>query len=91
MLVKLLQPSIRLPKSALRVLQCLTRRGPLPPRAISKEANVPLRTVTFALDRLVNKAICQKVPNLGDMRCTLYIVNQEKARAVFARYGLAMK
>ncbi|NHI90537.1 MAG: MarR family transcriptional regulator [Candidatus Thorarchaeota archaeon] len=82
---------MKLPKSALRVLKCLSNRGPLPPRAISKEANVPLRTVTFALDRLIDTDICAKVPNLGDMRCTLYVVNQEKARAAFARYGTMMK
>ncbi|MFW9974844.1 MAG: hypothetical protein ACFFDQ_06250 [Candidatus Thorarchaeota archaeon] len=84
-------PSIRLPKSALRVLQCLTMRGPLPPRIISKEANVPLRTVTFALDRLVLTNLCEKIPNLGDMRLTLYVADQEKARAVFARYGQLVK
>jgi DNA-binding MarR family transcriptional regulator len=58
---------------------------------ISKEADVPLRTVTFALDRLVDTDLCEKVPNLGDMRRTLYIVNQEKARIFFARYGLVVK
>ena len=52
---------------------------------------MPLRTVTFALDRLVDTDLCERVPNLGDMRRTLYVVNQEKARAVFARYGLTIK
>ena len=80
---------IRLPKSALVVLQFLTKKGPLPPRVISKEAKVPLRTVTFALDRLVDTEICQKIPNLGDMRRTLYAVNVDKAQAVFTQYGLA--
>ncbi|MCK5389294.1 MAG: hypothetical protein KAJ36_02310 [Candidatus Thorarchaeota archaeon] len=80
---------IRLPKSALVVLQFLTKKGPLPPRVISIEAKVPLRTVTFALDRLVDTEICQKIPNLGDMRRTLYAVNFDKAQAVFTRYGLA--
>ena len=81
---------IRLPKSALLVLQFLTKQGPLPPRVISQEAKVPLRTVTFALDRLVNSEICHRVPNLGDMRLTLYSVNHEKAQAVFMRYGMRM-
>lgn len=58
---------------------------------ISKKANVPLRTVTFALDRLIDTQLCQKVPNLGDMRRTLYVVNQERARDVFARYGMVIK
>ena len=52
---------------------------------------MPLRTVTFALDRLIDTDFCTKVPYLGDMRRTLYVVNQEKARAVFARYGVIMK
>ena len=86
-----MRPLVRLPKSALHILQYLTKSGPMPPRTISKEANVPLRTVTFALDRLVTTNLCEKVPNLGDMRRTLYIVNQEKARAVFTRYGLTIK
>lgn len=86
-----MQSSIRLPKSALRILQFLTKTGPLSPRVISKEANVPLRTVTFALDRLVDTDLCEKLPNLGDMRRTLYVVNQEKARAFFARYGHIVK
>jgi DNA-binding MarR family transcriptional regulator len=81
----------RLPKSALHILKFLTTRGPLPPRAISKEAKVPLRTVTFALDRLIDTDLCEKMPNLGDMRRTLYIVNQEKARAIFARYGMVVR
>ena len=86
-----MKSSIRLPKSALRILQLLTKSGPLSPRVISRETNVPLRTVTFALDRLVDTDICERVPNLGDMRRTLYIVNQEKARAIFVRYGMIVR
>jgi len=82
---------IRLPKSALVVLQFLTKRGPQAPRVISKEAKVPLRTVTFALDRLIDTEICQKIPNLGDMRRTLYSVDHEKAQAVFSSYGLGLR
>lgn len=82
---------MRLPKSALHILTFLTKSGPLPPRVISKEANVPLRTVTFTLDRLVNTEICERISNLSDMRRTLYVVNHEKARAVFARYDMLVK
>lgn len=74
----------------MRVLKFLNDKEPMPPRAISRGSKVPLRTVTFALERLVCNDLCQKIPNLGDMRRTLYSVNQEKARAVFARYGLRM-
>jgi DNA-binding MarR family transcriptional regulator len=81
---------MRLPKSALKVLEFLSTRGPLPPREISRGSKVPLRTVTFALDRLVLTEICKKVPNLNDMRRTLYTVNHEKARAIFSLYGMRM-
>ena len=90
-LVDIVQSAIRLPKSALRVLTFLTKQGPHPPRVISKEADVPLRTVTFALDRLVESDLCAKVPNLGDMRRTLYAVNHENAKAVFLRYNLVVQ
>jgi DNA-binding MarR family transcriptional regulator len=86
-----MQPAIRLPKSAIRVLTFLTKKGPHPPRVISKEADVPLRTVTFALDRLVETNLCAKIPNLGDMRRTLYAVKIENARAVFRRYGMVVQ
>ncbi len=85
-----MRTGIRLPKSALIILQFLTKRGPVPPRTISKEAKMPLRTVTFALDRLVDTEICQKIPNLEDMRRTLYTVNTEKAQVIFNHYGLRM-
>lgn len=82
-----MRTNVRLPKSALRVLKFLDDREPMPPRAISRESKVPLRTVTFALERLVSHDLCEKIPNLGDMRRTLYVINPEKARAVFARYS----
>jgi DNA-binding MarR family transcriptional regulator len=90
-MVETMQQAIRLPKSAIQVLAFLKKRGPHPPRAISKEADVPLRTVTFALDRLVETNLCAKIPNLGDMRRTLYAVNHENARAVFLRYGMVVQ
>ncbi len=83
--------SVKLPKSALRILAFLTKRGPLSPKAISKETMLPLRTVTFALDRLVDSDLCERIPNLRDMRRTLYSVNQENASAVFLRYGLVVQ
>jgi DNA-binding MarR family transcriptional regulator len=72
------------------VLGFLSKRGPMPPRAISRDVRVPLRTVTFALDRLVEADICQKIPNLSDMRRTLYVVNQEKALPIIIRYGIIL-
>ncbi len=59
----------------------------MPPRDISEKANVPPRTVSFALRQLRTLDLCKRVPNLQDMRQPLYIVDADKARAVFMRYG----
>lgn len=76
-----------MPRSAIAVLEYLSRTGPLPPREISRRAEIPLRTVTFALSRLHTEKILKRVPNLNDMRQPLYLVDSEKARTVFMMYG----
>ena len=78
---------MKLPYSALLVLDVLSNHGPMPPRDISKKANVPPRTVSFALRQLRRLDLCTRVPNLQDMRQPLYVVDSDKARAVFMRYG----
>ena len=79
--------SMMLPRSALVVLDTLNKSGPLPPKEISKKANLPLRTVTFALKRLLTSQLCRRVPNLSDMRRPLYCADREQIRALFANYG----
>ncbi|MDF1540842.1 MAG: helix-turn-helix domain-containing protein [Candidatus Thorarchaeota archaeon] len=82
--------SLELPDSALLVLSFLTKGGPASPREISKKANIPLRTVSFALKHLRGHEICKPVPNLTDMRRPRYIVDADKARAVFLQFGMKM-
>ena len=79
--------SLKLPYSALLVLDVLSSHGPMPPRDISEKANVPPRTVSFALRQLRKMELCRRIPNLQDMRQPLYVVDPAKARAVFMRYG----
>ncbi|MGY5853678.1 MAG: MarR family transcriptional regulator [Candidatus Thorarchaeota archaeon] len=79
--------SSKIAYSALLILDVLNNHGPMPPRAISKKANVPLRTVSFALKQLRSLNLCKRVPNLSDMRQPLYVVDSDKARSVFMRYG----
>jgi DNA-binding MarR family transcriptional regulator len=79
--------SMELPMSALIVLDFLTKKGPHSPKVISKKANLPLRTVSFALRHLRKGQLCRRIPNLSDMRQPLYIADNERARAVFLRYG----
>ncbi|MFW9805965.1 MAG: MarR family transcriptional regulator [Candidatus Thorarchaeota archaeon] len=71
-----------LPKSALIVLDHLTKNGPMAPRDLSKKSKMPLRTVTFALKKLVSQRLLRRVPNLLDMRKPLYHANIERIREV---------
>ena len=67
-----------LPKSALVVLDHISADGPLAPREISRKFNVPLRTVTFALKKLMKLDLLKRVPNLSDMRKPQYHTNQHR-------------
>jgi len=82
--------SLELPDSALHVLRFLTKGGPASPREISRKANIPLRTVSFALRHLRGQDICKPIPNLLDMRRPQYTVDPDKARAVFLQFGMKM-
>ena len=73
-----------LPRSAIIVLDHLTEHGPMAPRDLSKKSKVPLRTVTFAIQKLVNQRLLRKVPNLMDMRKPLYHANVDRIREVEA-------
>lgn len=71
-----------LPRSALVVLDHLTEHGPMAPRDLSKKSQIPLRTVTFALKKLVRHRLLRKVPNLMDMRKPLYHADVDRIREV---------
>ncbi|TFH08544.1 MAG: MarR family transcriptional regulator [Candidatus Thorarchaeota archaeon] len=70
------------PKSALLVLDHLSENGPMAPRDIAKGSKIPLRTVTYALHKLIQQRLLRKVPNLMDMRKQLYHLDSERIRAV---------
>ena len=69
-----------LPKSALVVLDHIAAEGPLAPREISRRFDVPLRTVTFALKKLMKLDLLRKVPNFADMRKPQYHPNHQRVR-----------
>ena len=70
------------PKSALLVLDHLTEHGPMAPREIARGSKIPLRTVTYALHKLIQQRLLRKVPNLMDMRKQLYHLDQDRLRAL---------
>ena len=67
-----------LPKSALVVLDHIAAEGPIAPREISRRFDVPLRTVTFALKKLMTLDLLKRVPNLLDMRKPQYHTNDQR-------------
>ncbi len=69
-----------LPKSALVVLDHIAAEGPIAPREISRQFDVPLRTVTFALKKLMKLDLLKRVPNLLDMRKPQYHMNDQRVR-----------
>lgn len=69
-----------LPKSALVVLDHIAAEGPIAPREISRRFDVPLRTVTFALKKLMKLDLLKRVPNLLDMRKPQYHTNDQRIR-----------
>ncbi|MHA1769266.1 MAG: hypothetical protein ACTSV3_05380 [Candidatus Thorarchaeota archaeon] len=46
------------------------------PRDISRRYDMPLRTVTFALKKLMKLRLLRKVPNLLDIRRPLYHIDR---------------
>ena len=64
------------------VLDHLSENGPMAPRDIARGSEIPLRTVTFALNKLVKQNLLRKVPHLMDMRKQLYHLDPDRIRAI---------
>ena len=79
--------AMELPHSALTVFHALTRKGPLTPTQICRNTNLPDRTVSFALRKLVKQGLIQRIPNLLDMRSALYHPILSKAMELISKYG----
>ena len=52
------------------------------PRDIARGSEIPLRTVTFALEKLLKQKLLRKVPHLMDMRKQLYHLDTDRMRAI---------
>ncbi|MFW9951484.1 MAG: winged helix-turn-helix transcriptional regulator [Candidatus Thorarchaeota archaeon] len=63
----------RIPPSAKIVLNLLRKNSPLSANAILKESKLAPRTVRYALKKLLEANIIQKLYNLDDMRKYLYV------------------
>ncbi len=73
-----------IPRSALIILDHIEEHGPMAPRDLAKRSKIPLRTVTFALNKLVTQRLLRKVPNFMDMRKPLYHADFDRIKEVKA-------
>jgi len=73
----------RLPISAVKILESIHNKGPMSPRDISSSTEIPLRTVSFGLKRLIGHGFVKKTANLLDMRFPLYSLNQDELQKMF--------
>lgn len=79
--------SLELPKSAIVVLDKLSKEGPMTPKDISKEVDLAPRTVSFALRKLMGRKLCRKIPNLQDMRQPLYLADTDRAKEIRTKFN----
>ena len=79
---------MELPDSALTVFRALTSKGPLTPTEICQNTNLPDRTVSFALRKLVRQGLIQRIPNLHDMRSALYHPILTKVAELISTHGI---
>ncbi|MBD3407988.1 MAG: MarR family transcriptional regulator [Candidatus Lokiarchaeota archaeon] len=77
-----------LPPSSFKILHLLQRKGPMSPKQIREFAKIPARTVAFALKRLLKTGMVQRIPNLQDMRKTLYHVEPKTIQKAVERHGV---
>jgi DNA-binding MarR family transcriptional regulator len=67
-----------LSKSALEVLSFIERKGPISPRDISIETDLPIRTVFYAINNLVEEKLVFWKPSLADMRQKMYSIDTNR-------------
>ena len=68
----------REPPSASKILRVIEDRGPLTSKQIVQDTQLAPRTVRYALKRLVADGVIARVPNLTDLRQTLFMLHIER-------------
>jgi DNA-binding MarR family transcriptional regulator len=68
----------REPPSASKIVSVIEDKGPLTSKEIVQKTKLAPRTVRYALKRLVAEGVVARVPNLSDLRQTLFILHVER-------------
>jgi transcription initiation factor IIE alpha subunit len=66
------------PPSASKIVRVIQDLGPLTSKEIVNTTQLAPRTVRYALKLLVAEGVVARVPNLGDLRQTLFIMHIQR-------------
>ncbi len=66
------------PPSASKIIRVIENNGPMTSKDIVENTNLAPRTVRYALKRLVAEGVIARVPNLTDLRQTLFMLHVER-------------
>ena len=77
-----------LPRSAWIVLNSLMKNGPMCPKDLCADIRLAPRTVSFALRKLMHSNLLRRIPNLGDMRKSLYVADELRIKELFKKLGV---
>ena len=67
----------RLPESAITLLLYLENNGKKTQKEIITELKLPIRSVRYAIRRLIEEGVVTKQPNLFDMRSVYYSISDD--------------
>lgn len=70
--------SHREPPSASKIVSVIETKGPMTSKEIVESTKLAPRTVRYALKRLVADGVVARVPNLTDLRQTLFMLHIER-------------
>ena len=75
--------------TAMVVLRELADKGPMTPLEIRENMGLASRTVSTALRRLTDSRLCRRVPNLLDMRQSLYAADPVRMRELQIDFSIS--
>ena len=64
--------------SAIKIVHTIKSRGPMTSKDLVSTTKLAPRTVRYALKRLVAQGVVARVPNLSDLRQTLFMLHIDR-------------
>jgi len=67
-----------IPPSAKKIVHLIKSKGPMTSKDIVESTKLAPRTVRYALKRLVAEGVVARVPNLNDLRQTIFMLHMDR-------------